>query len=92
MKVHRLKTINPYFEKVWAGKKLFEVRFNDREFKVNDIVYLEEFDPILNVFSRRVVKVKILYILDNYEALHDNYVVFSFFVLSRINLCSFNHE
>ena len=34
MKKHILKTINPYFQDVWDNKKTFEIRLNDRDFKV----------------------------------------------------------
>ena len=34
MKKHLLKTINPYFQDVWDNKKTFEIRLNDRDFKV----------------------------------------------------------
>ena len=40
---HVLKTINPYFQDVWDGKKDFEVRKNDRNFEVGQIIKLEEY-------------------------------------------------
>ena len=45
MKVHYLKTIPNYFREAARGNKPFEVRKNDRYFKVGDIVQLEEWLP-----------------------------------------------
>lgn len=89
-----LKTINPYFHEVWEGNKTFEVRFNDRDFKVGDIVYLVEYEPNkdkdinfslenLNVDNRNYVKVEVTYILEDFKGLSKDYVCFSFKVLDR---------
>lgn len=40
---HHLKILPEYFEEVIAGKKPFEIRFNDRNFKVGDRVELREY-------------------------------------------------
>jgi hypothetical protein len=42
---HTLKTVNPWFTDIWNGKKNFEVRIDDRGFKVGDILRLREFEP-----------------------------------------------
>ena len=44
--VHALKIYPEYYEAVKSGKKPFEVRKNDRDFKVGDILALNEFDPL----------------------------------------------
>ena len=41
---HTLKSHPEYFEQVWIGEKTFEVRVNDRGYKVGDIVTFREFD------------------------------------------------
>lgn len=41
--VHRLKTLQPYFNDVKEKRKNFELRQNDRDFKVGDILVLEEY-------------------------------------------------
>jgi len=43
MKVHELKTIPPYFGMVVAGRKHFEFRKNDRDFRIGDIILLKEY-------------------------------------------------
>ena len=45
MRYHRLKTLAPYWERVQSGEKTFEIRKNDRDFQVGDIVELEYYDP-----------------------------------------------
>lgn len=39
---HALKTVSPFFADVVDGKKTFEVRKNDRNFKVGDKLLLQE--------------------------------------------------
>jgi len=61
MKSHDLKIQDKYFES--AGKsKLFEVRLNDRNYKVDDIVVLNEIDRN-GLNTGRVKVVKITYVL-----------------------------
>jgi hypothetical protein len=42
MQIHELKTQHKFFAQVWRSLKKFEVRENDRDFKVNDFVVLVE--------------------------------------------------
>jgi len=41
--IHHLKTLPEYFQPVIEGRKPFEIRENDRNFKCGDLVILEEF-------------------------------------------------
>lgn len=43
--LHKLKTEPIYFDAVLRGDKNFEVRKNDRHFRLNDELLLEEFIP-----------------------------------------------
>ena len=45
MKTHFIKTWPAYFERVLEGQKEFEVRKNDRDYQVGDILVLEWFNP-----------------------------------------------
>jgi hypothetical protein len=45
MNVHELKTWPHFFQKIWEGKKRFEIRKNDRPFKEGDMLVLKEYDP-----------------------------------------------
>jgi ASC-1-like (ASCH) protein len=42
--IHELKLQQPYFDEVWNNRKTFEIRKNDRDFKVSDTVILKEYD------------------------------------------------
>jgi hypothetical protein len=42
MKTHSLKTDNAVFVLSYAGYKKYEIRFNDRDFKIGDILILDE--------------------------------------------------
>ena len=42
--IHELKIYSDYFNAVIAGKKTFEIRKNDRPFKVGDLLALNEWD------------------------------------------------
>lgn len=56
-KVHRLKTHAPYFTDVVTERKNFEVRKNDRDFEVGDILVLEEWFPCFYTGSFAVRRV-----------------------------------
>lgn len=43
IRVHRLKTLAPYWERIQQGTKTFEIRKNDRDFQVGDLLELEYF-------------------------------------------------
>lgn len=43
--IHELKCLPEYFEALASGKKTFEIRKNDRGFKVGDLIALNEFEP-----------------------------------------------
>jgi ASC-1-like (ASCH) protein len=71
---HRLKTLTNYYQDVEKGKKNFEVRFNDRNFKVGDILYLEEFVPPSTYTGRQIIK-EVVYILDDQDFCKEGYVI-----------------
>lgn len=45
MKVHSLKTWDSHWLAVCDGSKTFEIRFDDRDYAVNDLLLLRRFDP-----------------------------------------------
>ena len=59
--VHELKILPKYFTDVAAGRKKFELRFNDRNFKVGDILLLKEYEN--GTYTGREVKRKVKYVL-----------------------------
>lgn len=67
MQIHELKTIEPYFSQVYLGLKTFELRLNDRDFKVGDILILREYDVELKQFTGNHVEKTVLNVLENAE-------------------------
>jgi hypothetical protein len=65
---HELKIYPRFFEAVMSGDKTFELRRNDRDYKVGDILLLEEFeDEICGSYTGRNLSVTISYILKEEE-------------------------
>lgn len=77
MKIHELKIIPKYYQDVKNKIKTFECRFNDRDFKVNDLIILNEYDLSNEKFTGNSLTVKIIYILDDFVGLKDGFVVLS---------------
>lgn len=77
MKVHNLKVNNIYFQELIINKKKFEIRKNDRDYKVGDILHLREFDN--EFYSGRYIDREITYILESCpeHGLMDGYVILS---------------
>lgn len=44
MNKHQLKTVAPHFQLLWDKKKTFEIRKDDRNFQVGDLLFLREYD------------------------------------------------
>ena len=74
---HELKILPQYFEAVWSGRKTFEVRFDDRGYKVGDVLVLKEWDK--GVFTGRETKVMVTYLYrgDGTNGVSENTVVMS---------------
>ena len=71
---HYLKTLTNFYQDVESGKKNFEVRFNDRDFKVYDILYLKEFIPP-STYTGREIRKQIAYVLDDPNYCKEGFVV-----------------
>lgn len=84
METHRLKTVQPYFEQCWRGKKNFEIRENDRGFQVGDEVFLMEYDEQKDELVGRELRGEITYVLEDYPAVKKGHVVFAYRGLQKI--------
>ena len=74
--IHELKTLPQYFDEVRNGWKRFEIRKNDRDFKVGDILILREWDG--NEYTGEFLYVKVMYILSDFpDGLQPGYCIMS---------------
>ena len=71
MKTHKLKISKKYYQDVVSGLKTFEIRQNDRDYKVNDTLILMEYDN--NNYTGKTRRKVICYICDYMQ--RENYVV-----------------
>lgn len=62
MKVHDLKIKDKYYDRIMTGQKDFEVRFNDRDYQVGDILSLLPIAEDDEVFECSPIIAKIKYI------------------------------
>lgn len=84
MRTHRLKSVNPFFSDVWCGDKTFEVRFNDRDFKVGDFLLLKKYDPITEKYLIKEILCKVKYILDDTAYVKEGFVIMGIEIIDRI--------
>ena len=72
-KVHSIRLAKTYFNDVASGKKSFELRKNNRGYKVGDILEMLEFEDGKN--TGRIIQAEITYILEGYTGLEDGYCI-----------------
>lgn len=73
--IHELKTLPEFWQDVFDNIKNFEVRFNDRDFKVGDLLFLREWDPKTETYTGRVARRNVIYVLDNPQYVKEGYVI-----------------
>jgi ASC-1-like (ASCH) protein len=59
-RTHRLKTWPEYFKAIKSGAKNFELRKDDRHFKIGDILILQEWE--FDKYSGNTLKVEVTYL------------------------------
>ncbi len=74
-KIHELKILPQFLYSVIKGDKTFEVRKNDRDFEVGDIVRLREWNPDTQTYGEFDCECDIIYLLDNPEYCKEGYVI-----------------
>jgi len=62
MILHNLKTHPEPFEDILPGHKSFEIRKNDRDFQIDDILILNEWGPESEKYSGQLLSLKVTYI------------------------------
>jgi hypothetical protein len=63
MNTHKLKCWPNYMDDLLSGNKTFEVRVNDRNYEVGDVLALQEFDPNAGRYRDRKLNLRVTYIL-----------------------------
>ena len=61
---HFLKTLPEYFRAVKSGVKTFEVRKNDRNYRVGDTLILIEHDPLAERMRDGTIERTVVYLLE----------------------------
>jgi hypothetical protein len=69
---HQLKVWPRFWGALESGKKTFELRLNDRDFRVGDILHLEEWDPSCGHTGRTIEREVTCY-LDGFPWLTEGY-------------------
>lgn len=83
---HYLKTWPVFFKAVWDLKKTFELRKNDRNFKVGDRLQLQEYDPTTKTYSGRFSVVNVTYVLNanQVDGLDPDYCIIGFHLYANL--------
>lgn len=69
--VHELKCAREFFDAVESGEKPFEIRIDDRPFKVGDTLHLREVDLLLHYTGRETHK-RITFCLRGWGITHNH--------------------
>ena len=63
-RTHKLKCWPMFFDAIKSGDKTFEIRKNDRAFKVGDVLRLEAWDPEFAIYIGAEFDVLVTYMTD----------------------------
>jgi len=75
--IHILKTWPESYQSIKKGFKTFEVRKNDRDFKLNDVLILQEYDPNMELYTGEMDAFIVTYFLQGEFGLPKNMCVMS---------------
>lgn len=70
---HFIKILPEYYNAIDSGEKSFEVRYNDRNYQVHDILHLQEW--LDGNYTGREMAVEVTYLLDNPTYCKEGYVI-----------------
>jgi predicted RNA-binding protein with PUA-like domain len=80
---HTLKSWPESFQAVWDGIRPFEIRENDRDFRVGDSVVLHEWNEKTKAYTGRAMGARIMYVEQGTWGLPKNIAVLSLHIFSR---------
>jgi ASC-1-like (ASCH) protein len=79
MTTHELKCWPEYFQAIIDGHKTFEVRLNDRNYQIEDLLLLKEWNA--DQYQGRMCLVRVIYILSGGQfGITEDHVVMSIVV------------
>ena len=81
MNEYKLKIKSEHYVDVINGTKTAEIRYNDRNYQVGDILILNEIDEN-GIFTGNKCVVTVTHILDNNQFVQTGYVILSFHLRS----------
>lgn len=75
MKIHELKIAPKYYKEVLAGFKKVEIRFNDRDYQVGDVLFLNEWSRVTKRYTGSQIRRKVAQVYKDMPGLKGNYVL-----------------
>ena len=76
MKIHRVKCYDRFFRLTESGKKLFEIRRNDRDYQVGDLLELNETTDAEHTGRAALFRITFVLTCENFsEGIKDGYAV-----------------
>lgn len=72
-KIHEIKIAASFYDDVTSGRKRFELRKNDRDYKKGDSIKMLEFKD--GRHTGRTIDADIIYLLENYTGLEEGYCI-----------------
>jgi len=74
-RVHELKIYAKYWDDIYSGRKTFEIRKNDRDYREDDILVFRKYDPVTDSTDKNWVLIcRVTYITDLKDIGLDGYV------------------
>ena len=62
MTTHKVKSWSYFFDAIKRGDKLHDLRLNDRDYRVGDMLILERYDPFKGEYTGQVHPVEVSFI------------------------------
>ncbi|MNW28192.1 hypothetical protein D3C74_50120 [compost metagenome] len=81
-KIHDLKLLSKYFVQTWDNKKLFEIRYDDRSYRIGDALVLREYTGNKK-YTGRIIKAKVTSITS--YAQREGYVCMGIEIIEKVD-------
>ena len=79
MKVHETKILFEYYAAICRGEKRFEIRNNDRDYQIGDIVVMRCWNPEKNeYYEKEHLVLLITYLLKDIDGIKKGYCAYGF--------------